>query len=496
MNNNGVLAEFLSDPKGLLIAPAGHGKTYSIAQMVKIVGEEKPQLILTHTHAGVASLKKKFREQGISSNRYNLETICGFTQRYVLNLCKSSEFPNPEDKEYFDRIVELAVNLFAKPVVRRIIKQSYSHLYVDEYQDCIQTQHNLIMLLSEELPTHLLGDPLQGIFDFGHPIVDFEKDLSSFNCYDFLQTPWRWKNVRKEKLGQLILEMRHSLLNKTSIHLEKNIEASCFIHNVGRLQRNDFFLKKLGPFLNDLSTKSNSILVIFPSYEADKRIFRGTISDRCKVKPQIDVKNEFVLIEAIDDSSYYKCARTLDELIGKLPRSRKPYKKLRDILYDLSFKKSDITDWISEGRVKKKRDSTKKIKSEALSNIVCSVIKSPSYGTLLRLFTMIKYDLRWRAKRVDVFLSVFACLKSANENGTLVLEEMKKHKNRIRQIGRRIEGRCIGTTLLTKGLEFDIVVLIEADKIKSSKDFYVAISRACKEVHIFTSSTILHFGGQ
>lgn len=81
----------------------------------------------------------------------------------------------------------------------------------------------------------------------------------------------------------------------------------------------------------------------------------------------------------------------------------------------------------------------------------------------------------------------------ANENATSVLEEMKKHKNRIRQVGRRIEGRCIGTTLLTKGLEFDTVVLIEADKIKSSKDFYVAISRACKEVHIFTTSSTLHF---
>ena len=31
-------------------------------------------------------------------------------------------------------------------------------------------------------------------------------------------------------------------------------------------------------------------------------------------------------------------------------------------------------------------------------------------------------------------------------------------------MGRKIERKCIGTTLLTKGLEFDTVVLIEADK--------------------------------
>ena len=62
MENDENLSEFLNDPKGVLIAPAGLGKTYSIAQMISLVEAEKPQLILTHTHAGIASLKKKFRD--------------------------------------------------------------------------------------------------------------------------------------------------------------------------------------------------------------------------------------------------------------------------------------------------------------------------------------------------------------------------------------------------------------------------------------------------
>lgn len=493
MNNNDVFLEFLSNPKGLLIAPAGHGKTYSIAQMISSVEASKPQLILTHTHAGIASLKMKFQELGIPPKKYTIETICGFLQRYVLSLCKRTDIPYQEDENFFPKLAEIAVHLFSKPAVRRIVTQSYSHIYVDEYQDCTLDQHKIIMLMSEELPTHLLGDPLQGIFDFAQPIVDFEKDLLAFKRYDFLQTPWRWKNVGKENLGQLILGMRESLLNERSISLVTDKEAGCFIHNTQAQQRQEFFLQRLGPFLRTLSQRSDSILVIFPSYIDNKRIPRGTISDRCTAKSQIDIRNDFVLIEAIDDSSYYKCARTLDDFIEKLPRSRKPYKKLLDILDDLSFKRSDIYDWISEDGVKKKRDSTKKVKSEALSYVVCSIIKRPSYSTLLELFIMIKSDLRWRPKRPDVFSSVSTCLKLANENATSVLEEMKKHKNRIRQVGRRIEGQCIGTTLLTKGLEFDTVVLIEADKMKSSKDFYVAISRACKAVHIFTSNTTLHF---
>lgn len=493
MENDENLSEFLNDPKGVLIAPAGLGKTYSIAQMISLVEAEKPQLILTHTHAGIASLKKKFREQGIPSKKYTIETICGFLQRYVLTLCKRTEVPNQEDKNFFQQIVKIAEHLFSKPAVMRVVTQSYSHLYVDEYQDCTLDQHKIIMLMSEELPTHLLGDPLQGIFDFAQPIVDFEKDLLSFKHYDFLQIPWRWKNAGKETLGELILDMRQSLLNNRSANLVTNKEAGYFIHNVQIQQRQEFFLQMLGPFLKDLSQRSNSILVIFPSYIDCKGIPRGTVSDRCSAKPQIDVLNEFTLIEAIDDTSYYKCAKSLDYLLENLPRARKPYKRLSDILDDLSFKNSDITDWISGKRVKVKRDNTKKVKAEALSNVVSSIIKCPSYRTLIELFTMIKSDLRWKAKRADIFSSVFRCLKMANENATSVLEEMKKHKNRIRQVGRRIEGHCIGTTLLTKGLEFDTVVLIEADKMKSSKDFYVAISRACKEVHIFTTSSTLHF---
>lgn len=493
MNSDKVLLEFLSDPKGLLIAPAGHGKTYSIAQMVSSVEADKPQLILTHTHAGIASLKKKFREQGIPPKKYTIETICGFIQRYVLTLCKRTDVPNQENKNFFQQIVEIAVHLFSKPAVRRIVTQSYSRIYVDEYQDCTLDQHKIIMLMSEEIPTHLLGDPLQGIFDFAQPIVDFEKDLLAFKRYDFLQTPWRWKNVGKENLGQLILGMRQSLLKDGNVNLITNKEAGCFIYNTQAQQRQEFFLQKLGPFLKVLSQRSNSILVIFPSYIDYKGIPRGTIFDRCTAKPQIDVRNDFTLIEAIDDTSYYLCAKSLDDLLENIPRARKPYKRLLDILENLSLKKSDIADWISEDRVKKKRDSSKKSISGTLSNIVSSVINFPSYSTLLDLFTMIKSDLRWKAKRADIFSSVFTCLKMANENATSVLEEMKKHKNRIRQVGRRIEGRCIGTTLLTKGLEFDAVVLIETDRMKSSKDFYVAISRACKEVHIFTPSPTLHF---
>ncbi len=45
-------AGFVSKAKSFIVAPAGYGKTYAIAECLKHT--KGKQLILTHTHAGVA----------------------------------------------------------------------------------------------------------------------------------------------------------------------------------------------------------------------------------------------------------------------------------------------------------------------------------------------------------------------------------------------------------------------------------------------------------
>ena len=43
-----TLTDFLKASKGLLIAPAGHGKTHTIGNCVKLCPDNSVQLILTH----------------------------------------------------------------------------------------------------------------------------------------------------------------------------------------------------------------------------------------------------------------------------------------------------------------------------------------------------------------------------------------------------------------------------------------------------------------
>ena len=104
-----------------------------------------------------------------------------------------------------------AARFLATRAGRAVIADSYGGLYVDEYQDCTQYQHGLIRELAEVLPTRLLGDPMQAIFDFaGEPLVNLDAFDGGFERLDDLTFPWRW--ATNPQLGEWLLDARRFLL--------------------------------------------------------------------------------------------------------------------------------------------------------------------------------------------------------------------------------------------------------------------------------------------
>jgi len=219
------LQKFISGNKTLLIAPAGYGKTHTLAECILHTPENEKQLILTHTHAGIASIREKLKKLNVSTLKYHIETITGFSQRYVLAYYCGKDIPTQEDSQkYYPFIIKKAKELFQLGTIKRIIINSYKGLFVDEYQDCTIFQHEMLKVLSEILPIHILGDPMQGIFGFKEPLVDFNKDLTDFEKMEELNTPWRWeKEGNNEQLGIDLKNIRYNLNSD-----KKEIKLSLF----------------------------------------------------------------------------------------------------------------------------------------------------------------------------------------------------------------------------------------------------------------------------
>lgn len=466
--------DFISKQKSYLIAPAGYGKTHTIAECLKYT--KGKQLILTHTHAGVASIKEKIKKLNIPYKNYKVETISSYAQKYVFSFYKE-KLPEQEDKEYFNFIIDKATELLKIKLITRIVRNTYTGLFVDEYQDCTQRQHKFILALSDILPTHIVGDPLQGIFGFkNEPIINMEdkNEMGQFLLNKTeLKIPWRWKKEEKYDLGMVLKDIRGKLENneKIDLLLYKNKIEVCKILEYDKY---DFctienrYREKLKSFESE-----NSLLIIDPESKNDN--LRKKLVKNYKF---------FMMLEPIDNKEFYKIAKIIDNI--NLNNFDKNIIEVINILF------YNISEWFNDKKIKNKQKEKEKIIIEPLIVKFNTLNTKIDFNIISSILMDVKKLPKVRCHRIEMLFSVCNALKIAANKKITVYEAMVETRNIVRRIGRKIYGKCIGTTLLTKGLEFDTVAIIDAHKFKDKKNFYVAITRACKRLIVFSESMELN----
>lgn len=353
---------------------------------------------------------------------------------------------------------------------------------------------------------HILGDELQGIFDFDGRCLSFENDLKDFVSFDLLQKPWRWhKEGNCRELGDKILEWRRILLsNHKQIRLESNPEAhvEVFLSQLEAQDNNQEYFVRLRDIIQ--ANDCDSLLILFPMYlefQGKRTLFRGKIDERVSYRARFDFEHRFLMVEAIDDKAFYANADAVDILIQKInsPRTRtSKERKIYDLMESLTFKTSGITgldSWFNkdkEYRLRNKQGDNKD-KQEKLRRLIDNFVEHPSKRGVLELINFFMKEVGMRPKRRELVSSIQYCLRNYPDEAVTVSDSMKEMRNAVRRYGRKIQGRCIGTTLLTKGLEFDTVIVLDAHRFQDSKNFYVAISRACKNLVIITKKSLLTF---
>ncbi len=481
MDNDDLYRKFASIPKGLIIAPAGYGKTHTIVE--SLIFSEGRQLVLTHTNAGVASIKEKIRKHNppIPTWRYNIETIDGYVQKYVLAFCFKEIIPDQKDrKEYYSFLRERAASLFNNKLVSSVINSTYSGLYVDEYQDCTKSQHKLIECLSKVLPTHIIADPLQGIFDFDGQLVDFDKDLVDFSIVGKLDRPWRWEKTNVA-LGLSLSKIRQDIESGKQINLlDLSNSAEIKIRDSSQYS----YLENAKYLYNEVSKiidNSNQLLIIHPvSSRIEARLtFCKQFSGRVSV------------IESVDDNDFYEYSQKIDNLVKSNdlyadlllilkgePSTRKKSKtktRKRTLLTGLSF--------LKDGKPPSGKTSMAHCFTELLSNF--DFIKLRSLLVILYKTTGVN------CYRKELFWDLARSLSIAGTDDVSVLNAMESVRNKKRGQCKKNYGKTIGTTLLTKGLEFDTVVVLDAHKFVDSKNLYVALTRASTKLIVFSDNGTL-----
>lgn len=454
MSKDNSPESFASQKRAVIVAPAGYGKTELIAQSVACC--EGRQLVLTHTHAGVDSLRKRIREKyNIPHSKYYVETIHSFALRFAGSYPKTTglKIKTPQEDTDYAEIIASASKLFETRLGKDLLRCSCAGIFVDEYQDCDVSQHSLVRSIAKILPCRIVGDPLQGIYDFGdNRIVDWENELfPDFDQLPDLTIPYRWKDTN-EKLGERLRELRRQLLSREQIEFRAVIDDT---H------------QEIIRILYDSKTEDSVFVICDPSPSA--RYFPHVLAK--------SMKNIYSTIEPLTSRDLYNYARKIEGTNGK--------KRLDNVV---DFSKTCLTKIANPCRRVMTQNSnlseSEIVLKDHFRNIAESDHLKHVYDLLLffedRFSPTFKRRQLWQEMKNGLHGLVFGQADSLED-------AVWRIRNQYRFYRSRIPKRCISRTVLVKGLECDHVIVVRPE-LFDVKNLYVALTRASSKVSIISNS--------
>ncbi|EKD63013.1 MAG: hypothetical protein ACD_51C00364G0002 [uncultured bacterium] len=329
-----------------IIASAGHGKTEQITDFVLEFGNSKKVLVLTHTNAGIHSLTKRLRKRHIDQDKYDLHTIDSFCITYAKAYPKTSGIIEvPKTNEDYEKCRKGVLAVFRMDFLQNFLKNRYSLIIVDEYQDCSESQHNLILKITENIDCIILGDPMQGIFNFGTTkLVTWDNIRNTFSKHPKeLLIPHRWAEGR-EKLGEWLKKTREAIINGDEISFEGD-----HIHFFEISEKHKMTI----PIFNVLN-KYNDILIIVKDESMDgnarkhlAKNFHGII----QIIDPMDFKMFYDFLEKLISSNnkelfeniiffFKNCITRSDHFVGKLTtKIQKLWSKKNESITELRKKR-------------------------------------------------------------------------------------------------------------------------------------------------------------
>lgn len=459
--------------RGTVTAPASCGKTQLIAHALAEHRGNKPILVLTHTNAGVAALRGRLERAGVPASAYRLSTIDGWAIRLI------STFPgrSAHDPEIlrlevpardYPAIRDAALKLLQAKHVSEVLKASYAHLIVDEYQDCSVPQHNIVCSLSLILPTCVLGDPMQAIFGFrGNPLADWNKDVCAhFPVVEELATPWRWRNAGAEELGQWLLEARRLLAAGRSVDLRSGPPGH--VTWIKTIPPNDH-AQRLAAAKTASPIADGRVLII-----ADSR-------NRAAQKNFASQTPGASTVEAVDLQDLITFASKFD--VGAPGALMQLLKLAQSVMTNVGVAQlKRRLESLTKGTA---RNPPNEAESHALA-----FERAPSLVAADKLLSELRALPNVRVYRPAILFGLLRAFQIASSGNISLEEAALRVREESRLLGRSLPRRAVGSTLLLKGLEAEVAVVLDADSM-SAQHLYVAMTRGSMRLVVCSSKPML-----
>lgn len=459
--------------RGTVTAPAGCGKTQLIVQALASHRDSKPILVLTHTNAGVAALRGRLDRAGVPSSAYRLSTIDGWAIR-LISTFPSRSAHDPEilrltaPASDYPAIRDTAWKLLHAGHVSEVLKASYEHLIVDEYQDCSVTQHYIVYFLSLILPTCVLGDPMQAIFGFrGNALADWNQQVCAhFPVVAELATPWRWRNVGAEALGQWLLEARRLLVAGQSVDLRTGpLEHVSWIQAV----RPNDHVQRLAAARTAPPTADGRVLII-----ADSRN-RAAQQNFASQTPGAST------VEAVDLQDLIAFANDFD--VGSAGALTQLLALAQSVMTNVGV--PELTRRLESLQRGTARNPPNEAESRALA-----FVRAPSIAAATSLLSELRALPNVRVYRPAILYGLLRALRDASAGTLPLAETAKRVREENRLLGRPLPMRAVGSTLLLKGLEAEVAVLLNTDGM-SVQHLYVAMTRGSMKLVVCSASPVI-----
>jgi hypothetical protein len=473
VSNEPIVDAVLSSRLGSVVAPAGCGKTDCIADVVKAAGGPAKCLVLTHTLAGVDSLRQRLKEKDVSLHRTDLETIAGWSLRFAAAFPRRSGLGTREPRgEEWPAVYAAATQLIRGGFVTGVLKASYQRVLVDEYQDCTVEQHALIFALSQHLPTCVFGDPLQAIFGFrNEQLANWKTVTTGFPQIGALKEPWRWKRVENDKLGCWLIGIRDQLEQLNRVDLAA--APRCVSRIIPQSLTKQDLLKANLSAGRSVKLRGTETLIVIGDKASE--LIRGSLAAKLKCC-------------AIEPVACQTLGSFLEEIEACTGRDR-----LTAVLDLAAGAMSGLARAAFERRVVRLAGGWKpRNKVTEAERAALDLLASNELAHVLSLLECLRRRSGVVAFRRELLSALQSTLRLVVRGEHSTLAEAAWHvQNKLRHAGRRLAQRSVGSTLLVKGLQFDHPIIVAPEKL-SRNDLYVALTRASRTITVVSATPTLN----